>query len=479
MYSPLIKEFGVVSKPVLVGSQLYFVDRYGVKNTSYVSYLSFEKPPSSTSFYRDLFWISYRNEDGTLCSYGIKCDSWDIVDNKKHYAGMGTPVIENNWYVGEGDPQKIVQYNDNSEKLSELSFERKVYGDLVEYKTLLYSVQVGGGICCATKSMKDVWMTTSSKQVFSRAFSVKYPMFFEELAIVNLGEDDTFERGSFEINAYQYNTGELIWQVIIETSPNSSHLADGKLYVCVNNRFRRIDALTGQIEIDETFDYKTFDGNPASIGAVYPLGNDTILCSSAESQILEIRTADAKSIIQTIQLPETYCYSGERPPVFAEDEIYLSLDHIVTIPFNLMKSGIAVLSPKTNASKNETAHLEERVPYTVEPAKDDAGNNAHKIVMRGDDPNKIIHCAHVVLKELAIKTGVAFGYEFEGLHDPLHAGKLFLEIDTSGLTPGETTKEEWLERFSIIKTRVDDELFTGRVAAGNKKNRYRVVLSVI
>ena len=99
--------------------------------------------------------------------------------------------------------------------------------------------------------------------------------------------------------------------------------------------------------------------------------------------------------------------------------------------------------------------------------------------MQGDDPDKIIHCAHVVLKEIAIKTGVAFGYEFEGLHDPLHAGKLFLEIDITGLEPKETTKEEWLERFSIIKTRMDDELFAGRVAAGNKKNRYRVILSVI
>lgn len=479
MYSILIKEFGMASRPILVGCRLCFADRYGVQNIGYGSCFSFEKSPSSTSFYRDLFWVSYRNEDDTLYSQGVKSDSWDIVSHKKHYAGIGTPVIGENWYVGEGDPQKIVQYNENSEKVSELSFERKVYGDLVEYKTLLYSVQVGGGICCVSQRMKTIWMTTSSKQVFSRDFSIKYPMFFEELVIVNLGEDDTVDRGSFEINAYQYNTGELIWQVIVEGSPNSSHLVDDKLYVCVNDRFRRIDALTGQIEIDELFDYKTFDGKPSSIGAVYPLGPDTILCCGAVSQILEIRTADTKSVIQTIQLPETYCYSGEKPPVFFEEKIYLSLDHIVTIPFNLMKSGIAVLSPNTNAHKNEIAQLEARVPYIVEPAKDDAGNNAHKIIMQGDDPDKIIHCAHVVLKEIAIKTGVAFGYEFEGLHDPLHAGKLFLEIDITGLEPKETTKEEWLERFSIIKTRMDDELFAVRVAAGNKKNRYRVILSVI
>lgn len=126
MYSSLIKEFGVSSRPVLVGCRLYFTDRYGVQNIGYRSYFSFEKPPSSTSFYRDLFWVSYRNEDGTLCSQGVKCDSWDIVSHKKHYAGIGTPVIDGNWYVGEGDPQKIVQYNDNSEKVSELSFERKV-----------------------------------------------------------------------------------------------------------------------------------------------------------------------------------------------------------------------------------------------------------------------------------------------------------------------------------------------------------------
>jgi hypothetical protein len=144
---------------------------------------------------------------------------------------------------------------------------------------------------------------------------------------------------------------------------------------------------------------------------------------------------------------------------------------------NPMKSAIAVLTPDATAPENCDAQLEQRLPYIVESFTDPKGKNALRVHMGGDDANKIIRYAHVLLKELAFRTGLTTFFEFEA-RDKKNAGTLQLEIDVSELST-DKDKNQWFDMFSVIKTRVESELKTNDILAGDGKSEYKVTVSVV
>src|SRR5690606_11545417 len=113
-------------------------------------------------------------------------------------------------------------------------------------------------------------------------------------------------------------------------------------------------------------------------------------CFYEQSKFIEVRTKDAKSVLQKITLPETLFVFPSEPDVFEHSgRYYFGLEHQV-MWLNPMKSAQAVLTLDNAAPEDCEATFESRPPYTVEPIKDSNGKNGFYVRMEGDDPDKII-----------------------------------------------------------------------------------------
>ena len=480
MYLCEVKEFGSNAVVNIAESKLVFIDNYYIYNEDPNPLIEINFDPYNDELWcaYDGVWINTEDDNGVTIARRINIELQCFDREKKHLYQDGVVEINGFFYVVEGRREKttIFSYDQNSKKISKKSMPW-LRSALLEHMNFLYACDIEGNTYCFDLELNELWNAKKSKRVHSSNVCLSYLIGFDDLIIVNVGEDKTDARGNFEINAYKFDTGELVWQQIVETSPESNNLVGDKLYLSVNDRFIKIDAKTGKIELDVVFGYKTFDEQKGSVSVVYPV-EQGLLCFNHQNHFIELRSHDATTILQTVKLPETYAYHlSVKPPVIEhEGKIYFALGHLV-MGLNPMKSAIAVLTPDATAPANCEAQLEQRPPYTVESFKDEKGKNALRVRMGGNDAHKIMRYAHVVLKELAFRTGLTSFFEFE-TRDKKNARILELEIDTSEL-PTDKNKEQWLEHFGVLKTRVESELKTNDILAGDGKSNYQVTVSVV
>lgn len=481
MYSCNIIEFASSSHVgIACETSLVFTDQYCIYDNALTPRLELPQNSGDTWVSSNGIWINTDapTQYSKITSKRISINTWTFDDVRSHKCTDWNAEIEGTVFVVEdcADAEVIIAYNKESKQINKIEFER-LRGCLVAHKNCLYASERDGSIYCLDSNLIVLWKDKKNKSIYSSNSNLRFPIPFDGLVINNVGEDKTGARGNFEINAYKFDTGELVWQQIVETSPESNNLVGDKFYLSVNDRFIKIDAKTGKIELDVVFGYKTFDEQKGSVSVVYPV-EQGLLCFNHQNHFIELRSHDATTILQTVKLPETYAYHlSVKPPVIEhEGKIYFALGHLV-MGLNPMKSAIAVLTPDATAPANCEAQLEQRPPYTVESFKDEKGKNALRVRMGGNDAHKIMRYAHVVLKELAFRTGLTSFFEFE-TRDIKNAGILELEIDTSEL-PTEKNKEQWLEHFGVLKTRVESELKTNDILAGDGKSNYQVTVSVV
>lgn len=478
MYSCEVMEFGAA---VNIGylERILFIDCYSIysEDGEVIKNINIDRFNDVIRISDGAVWVTSLGNPEHVFTTKIELSNLSAASILHHSYSNGVARVGNRFFevTGRRDKTKIICVSECSGSV-EFPIPR-LKRSVFSYKNYIYALDQDNSVYCFDENLMPIWVVKNISAINTSNLYLDHPIFFNEFVICNLGRFPSDEESSFHVHAYDVSTGKKVWGVVLDSPLQSGFLVKGKLYLSTERFFFRLNALDGIIEVKQEFFYKTSDGKPAVISAVYPV-KDGLLCFNHQNHFIELRAPDAQMILQIIKLPETYSYSfNSSPPVLEYDgKYYLVLDHLV-LGLNPMKSAVAILTPSSNAVKNCDALLESRPPYTVEPIKDKLGKNGYLVKMKGDDHNKIIRYACVVLKELAFKSGVTRLLEFE-TRDKNNSGSLILELDTSQLELSKTNKN-WNEIFSVIKDRTELELKDSHVLAGDGESYFQVELKVV
>jgi hypothetical protein len=349
-----------------------------------------------------------------------------------------------------------------------------------------------GNLICFDFELNELWRHATNKQISSRCLVNEAAMVLDDLVIFNLGEsydDEHASQSDFEIVGFHAASGTIAWRhVLAVTKPENTdkrnidqrygtftmaQLFGNKVYLCLYGRLIRLDGKTGAVELDTTIPYQTFDGKPFGVSHVYPVAQG-LLCFNRRGHQIELRSADAQTILQTIELQHGFC--PDSMPLEHQGQLYFSLLHQNDFE-NYIKLAFATLTPDASAPAVLRALAEGRPPTTVEKIKD--GRKFGNLVrIGGDDASQILRYGEIVLRELAFRQG--WSTRMPELNEPeaQHNGVLHLQIDYSALQPAAASEADWLKKFGVIQERVSACLTERKLRTGNRKGFYAVSISV-
>lgn len=465
-----VREFGVPGRFAIVNGHLYRQDRYFFYDENLHPIHPFYKNTYDIFYVEDGAWIENIDAEGKITAKHLSFNGWkiDLIKNHRYCADCVT-INGKIFYVdGKRKDKKIVSYIDNKEvttiNVPRIDYSLKSHNDYVYG----YSIKT---VYCFDSELKAVWTAELDAEIFSIYVGLSISDEKNAVLLVYFGSDST----SYGFRAYQWDTGVLLWERKIDAKASGIQSTKGKLYFCYKGIFIRLNALTGEPEVNQQLSYENADGSHCPIITVVPIKSG-ILCFYKQSKFIEVRADDAKCLIQKIVLPETLFVFPSEPRIFEySGRYYFGLEQQV-MWLNPMKSAQAVLTLDNSAPANCEAKFESRPPYAVESIKDARGKNGFHVRMGGEDSDKIIRYANIVLKELAYMNGKTSEIEFES-RDHDNAGFIVVEIDTSSL-PDNKPLSEWAEIFSVIKNRTEDELTTSEVKAGDGESNYSIELRV-
>ena len=297
-------------------------------------------------FSQGYFWCAFEGESGV---------NKTIAGNYQTPVSVGSSVlVDKNVYYFDRKTKKI-----KSDTL-QVETQRKVWPiERVYRDQLLVKERRVNNLISYDLQLNENWVVSSEKMVFSSC--VTSPQVFNELFILNVGEDNTPKRGNFELNAYQAATGELVWQQIFHKSPASANLIGDKVFVVFENHTGTseqekaciVDAATGQIVLDFTHSqyYKM-----AYLGEGE---QQRLLCFSHKTHNIDVLTANGSALLATIELPRPYGFHWNRAeaPVIHDNTMYLTLTSRY-VDVSGMKGGLLTLTADDVAKLSGTVTVE-------------------------------------------------------------------------------------------------------------------------
>lgn len=475
MYSCEVIEFGSSIEVKLVEDILY-IDCYSIYNDKGypIKDINIDRFGDSIHVINNELWITFSSDPQNIHAKRVDIESLDYVSNLPHAYSKGIVKTENRYFevVGRRENTKITCISEAAVTVNIPWLKHELFSN----KNKIFVFDRNGGLFCFDSALNSVWSIKCEKRITTTNLNLYHPIFFNDSIICNLGRGNADGDNDFHVCSYNTITGNVICNLVLESPLQSSFLVGEYLYFSTQRYFYKVFAVDGCVEIKHEIIYETFDKKDSVISAVYPV-KDGILCFNHQNHFVELRSEDAKTVLQKIKLPETYAYSLlSSPPVLEFGEnYYFGLDHLV-VGLNPMKSAVAVLTIDRDAPQYCDATLESRPPYLIEVVKGAAGKNEHLVKMTGNDHNKILRYAHVVLKEIAFKCGVTRLFEFDS-RDKNHGGVIILEIDTSALEKPQSITN-WDSFFSVIKNRVETELRDSHVLAGDGESHFTVELQI-
>ena len=462
MFSALIKE---ISNSAFLHNEngcFYIKDKNVVYSSSFKE-IFILKGKQSPYYFEGQFWFGdyYAAESFTLDKQGNK-------QIKPYFFDDSTKVVNDCAYHIR-EYEGLEKYDSKGKLVHKVEGE---YSYLVSSVNHLFITQFGK-LFGYDLDLNKKWVVTTEKRCFSGVPNgLGAPQYYQtsDLVIINFGEHDTPERGEFEINAYHAETGELAWQQIVSTSPSCSHLSGDKVYVCVVDELIILAAATGEVLHRVTHQLNEPKDAYPPVNFMYPY-QDKLLLVSPKHGLVQLRTGDCETILQNIHVPLPYTTSFH-PPVLHDDKVYFSLTHANSFN-NAMKGGILVLSQVDEAEKFVEAVIEERPNTVIELAQNTAGEEVYQVAISHDDLDDIIRFSTITLKEVAFKYGK---YKSSTDKNENHHGKLLLMVDSQKLN---LNADELKQKLAIIKQRVEANLVSSRVKAGDGKSDFVVDIELV
>jgi len=464
MFNTIIKETTNLTFLSNENSTFYIRDKNAIYSRSVKEVIAI-KPEQSPYFFDGTFWFGDYHKGITT-----KVDEKGREVCLPYFLSDKTKIIKNRIYNIRGYGKKGLEMYSSSNKLLKSISGR--FSFLTNSADLLYVMKTGM-IIAYNFELEEVWSVHTDKRCFPRApVSIKAPRYYEpsNLLIVNLGEIKEWPHGEFEINAYNASTGEVVWQNIVCTTPDYAQLTGDRVYLCVKDEIIILDAATGEYLLREKHELNGVNASYFHATFVYPY-TDKLLVASPQHQVVQLRTGDAKTVIQEIQIPIPYNISCH-PPVIHEDKVYFSLGHLDSYD-NTMKGAVLILTPAECKNKQVEAKIEPRPPIQIKLANTELGNKVYQVTIEHDDLDEIIRFSTITLKEIAFKYGK---YPSTTETNRNHNGNLQLFVKANVLNMTET---DLLEALSIIKFRVEENLSSTDVRAGDGKNDFTVDIQLV
>jgi hypothetical protein len=447
------------------------------------------------------YWISYVDDESIWLGGVVPTDTL-----KKLPYICGKEVVTDSgdkFYAGDSGGEGIYKYSRNNVQKGFLLGDFW-YGFSISNDKLF--LRAGDDVLCVDFNFKSLWEIEHNKTSFTSINRIPQYHKSSDLIIVNVGEIPKGVRGEFEINAYYPADGSLAWQHIIDKSPTCSNLIGDKVYVWDNEHILILDAATGAVLVNELHGYKHPEERSFSKGSLYPFEHDGItdlLLVCDDDGGIQINSADGKTIKQVIYAPDPYSISGNNPPVFHDDKIYVKLTHQDSYN-NTMNGAFMVITPVDDSSKPNTpcsttgntlikdtsicsyGVIAPRPPTLVELIKNESGDDVYCVsiehdTLKSDAASKtlddFIRFSTIALKETAFKYG---SYTSSTETNKNHHGQLLLSVkpeslkETSGLN-----EEKMLEKLQVIKERVERNLFDTGVQAGDGSSAFVVEIQLV
>lgn len=466
MFSALIKE---ISNSAFLHNEngcFYIKDKNVVYSSSFKE-IFILKGKQSPYYFKGQFWLGdyYAAESFTLDKQGNK--------QIKPYFFDGSTKVVNDCAYHIRRYEGIEKYDCQDKLVHKVEGE---YRFLRNSENHLFTTQFGK-LFAYDLDLNKKWQITTEKRCFSGVpNSMDAPQYYQacDLVIINFGEHDTPERGEFEINAYKAETGALVWQQIVSTSPSCSHLSGDKVYVCVEDELIILAAATGEVlhRVSHQLNEPS-DGYPP-VNFMYPY-QDKLLLVSPKHGLVQLRTGDCKTILQNIHVPLPYTTSFH-PPVLHDDKVYFSLTHANSFN-NTMKGGVLVLTQNNtiecNADEMVEAEIEARPPMGITLVKDELRHDVYQVTIDHDNLDDIIRFSTIALKEVAFRYGK---YSSATETNKNHQGQLLLKVNSQKLN---MSHDELSQKLAIIKQRVEGNLTSSRVKAGDGKNSFVVNIELV
>lgn len=466
MFSALIKEISNSAFLHNENDYFYIKDKNVVYSSSFKE-ISTLKGKQSPYYFEGRFWLGdyYADESFSLDKQGNK-------QIKPYFFNDSTKVV--NGYAYHIREYEGLEKYDSKDKLVHIT--EGEFSSLKNSDSYLFMTQFGK-LFAYDLDLNKKWVVTTEKRCFSGVPNgLGEPQYYQasDLVIINFGEHDTPERGEFEINAYQAETGELVWQQIVSTTPSCSHLSGDKVYVCVQDELIILAAATGEVlhRVSHQLN-EPEDGRPA-VNFLYPY-QDKLIVVSPKHGLVQLRTGDCETILQNIHVPLPYTTSFH-PPVLHEGQVYFSLTHANSFN-NTMKGGILVLtqnnSIECNADEIVEVNIESRPPMAITLVKDELGHDVYQVTIDHDNLDDIIRFSTIALKEVAFRHGK---YSSATDTNKNHQGQLLLKVSSQSL---KVSSDELSQKLAIIKQRVEGNLTSSRVKAGDGKSSFAVDIELI
>jgi hypothetical protein len=399
-----------------------------------------------------------------------------IVEGEKYFVGVNMTM-----------PRGVFLSNHDGDVLKYR--EGKFYSGIVRSNQCTFLRDRNDRILCLDYNLDEVWTKSFEKDCFSQEI-FQTPQLYKEknLVIVNVGEKTDADRGEFELNAYNADNGDLVWQVILEETPCSSNLIGDKVYIIVLKQLVIVDANNGEILVNVKHGFRPFDVATSTYqGMVCPMvDSSNLICISPMDRKVQIRSSDANQVLQTINIPLPYMPSLTVPVEF-EGSYYLPLQHIDSFD-NGMKGGLLVF--ETDVEEQVVTEIEasiaQRPPTSVELIQNESGYDAYQVSIEHDalKPNAasktlddLIRFSTIALKETAFKYG---SYTSSTETNKNHHGQLLLSVKPGDLkkTAG-LNNEELLDKLQIIKERVERNLADTSVQAGDGSSAFVVDIQIV
>jgi len=206
---------------------------------------------------------------------------------------------------------------------------------------------------------------------------------------------------------------------------------------------------------------------------VYPY-HGKLLVAIQRHGIIQVRSHDAKKVLQTITVPYPYMVTSA-PPVFYQDDVYFGLTHLDSFD-NGMKGGILMLKAADNSLDTIPEFidtpLEPRPPMSVSLVKNEQGDDVYQVDISHDDLDQTIKFSIIALQETAFKHAK---YLSSPETNKNHHGQLRLRVASAPLLMG---NDELLSKLAVIKERVERNLID-EPKAGDGKSAFKVDIELI
>ena len=180
------------------------------------------------------------------------CFGKNIFLPKQKYSLSNKSMCEGEGYfvgVNMPAPRGVFLSSSNGDVLKYR--EGKFYSSSVRNNQYTLLRERNSGILCLDGNLNNVWTKDLEKDCLSPEI-FQTPQLYKEknIVIVNVGEKTDAERGEFELNAYNADNGDLVWQVMLEETPCSSNLIGDKVYIIVLRQLIIVDANNGEILVN-------------------------------------------------------------------------------------------------------------------------------------------------------------------------------------------------------------------------------------